>query len=53
MKRCKCTTNKKDDNRGEPRFTGTMKLNKVHVRVRNMTDAELKDTAKMLKRKAG
>lgn len=53
MKRkCACTCNG-DDNRGEPRFTGTMKLNKVHVRVRNMTDAELKDTARILKRKAG
>ncbi len=49
---CTCT-NKKKDNKGEPRFTGTMKLNKIHVRVRNMTDAELKDTARMLKRKAG
>jgi hypothetical protein len=52
MKKCTCSS-KGNNNQGEPRFTGTMKLNKVHVKVQNMTDAELQETARMLKRKAG
>lgn len=54
MKRIKCTcTNKGDDNRGEIRHTGVMKLNKVHVRYTNLTSVEIKEVEKMLKRKAG